>query len=55
MTSVEVEDISHQIVTWCLDPTISLIADKYAGKAIVCKVDVDRAPAIVQQYNVADQ
>ena len=35
-----------------LAPTISSLADKYAGKVTVCKVDVDRAPAITQRYGV---
>jgi thioredoxin 1 len=35
-----------------LAPTISLLADRYAGKVIVCKVDVDRAPAVAQRYGV---
>jgi len=35
-----------------LAPTISSLADKYAGKVTVCKVDVDRAPAVAQQYGV---
>jgi len=35
-----------------LAPTISSLADKYAGKIAVCKVDVDRAPAVAQRYDV---
>jgi len=35
-----------------LAPTISSLADKYAGKVIVCKVDVDRIPAVAGQYGV---
>jgi len=35
-----------------LAPTISSLADKYRGKVIVCKVDLDRAPAIAQEYGV---
>jgi len=35
-----------------LAPTISSLADKYAGKVTVCKVNVDRAPAIAEQYGV---
>jgi thioredoxin 1 len=33
-------------------PTISSIADKYAGRVTVCKVDVDQAPAIAKRYGV---
>lgn len=36
-----------------LAPTISSLADKYAGKVTVCKVDVDQAPAVAQQYGVS--
>jgi len=35
-----------------LAPTISSLADKYAGRVTVCKVDVDRAPTIAQIYSV---
>ena len=35
-----------------LAPTISSLADKYTGKVTVCKVNVDRAPAIAEEYNV---
>ena len=35
-----------------LAPTISSLADKYTGKVTVCKVNVDRTPAIAQQYGV---
>jgi thioredoxin 1 len=35
-----------------LAPTISLLADKYAGKIAVCKVDVDRVTAVAQRYRV---
>jgi len=35
-----------------LAPIISSLADKYAGNVTVCKVDVDRAPAIAEQYGV---
>ena len=35
-----------------LAPTISLLADKYKGKVTVCKVNLDRAPAIARQYGV---
>ena len=36
-----------------LAPTISLLADKYAGKVNVCKVDVDQAPTVAQRYDVS--
>jgi len=35
-----------------LAPIISSLADKYAGKVIVCKVNVDRAPAVAQRYGI---
>ena len=43
--------------TWCgpchtLSPTISLLAEKYAGKATVCKVDVDENPKVTRQYGI---
>jgi len=36
-----------------LAPTISSLADKYAGKVTVCKVNVDRAPTVAQRYGVS--
>ncbi len=36
-----------------LAPTISSLADKYAGRVTVCKVDVDRAPVVAQRYSVS--
>jgi thioredoxin 1 len=36
-----------------LAPTVSSLADRYAGKVTVCKVDVDRAPAVAQLYGVS--
>jgi len=36
-----------------LAPTISSLADKYVGRVTVCKVDVDRAPAVAQRYSVS--
>jgi thioredoxin 1 len=36
-----------------LAPTISSLADRYAGKVTVCKIDVDRAPAVAQGYGVS--
>lgn len=32
--------------------TISSLADKYAGKVTVCKVNLDRVPGIAQKYGV---
>ena len=42
---------------WCgpckmLAPTIDKIAEKYDGKAIVGKLNVDNNPSIAQKYNV---
>lgn len=36
-----------------LAPIISSLADKYAGKVTVCKVNVDRAPAVAHRYGVS--
>jgi thioredoxin 1 len=36
-----------------LAPTISSLADRYAGKVTVCKVDLDRAPVVAQRYGVS--
>jgi len=35
-----------------LAPTISSLADRYAGRVSVCKVDVDRVPLVAQRYGV---
>ena len=35
-----------------LAPTISSLADRYTGKVAVCKVNLDRAPAIAREYRV---
>ena len=43
---------------WCgpcraLSPVIDRIADQYAGKVKVGKVNVDENPSLAEQYNVA--
>ena len=43
--------------TWCgpckmVAPTIEKLAEKYEGKVIVGKVDVDAEPALAQQFGV---
>ena len=43
--------------TWCgpckaLAPIIEKIADEFAGKVIVGKLDIDEAQAIARKYNV---
>jgi thioredoxin 1 len=35
-----------------LAPTISSLADRYTGKVVVCKVNLDRTPAVAQEYGV---
>lgn len=35
-----------------LAPTIASLADKYAGKVIVCKVNVDHASAVAERYGI---
>ncbi|MBN2317212.1 MAG: hypothetical protein JXM79_25020 [Sedimentisphaerales bacterium] len=35
-----------------LAPTIASLAEKYSGKVTVCKVNIDRAPVIAQDYGV---
>jgi len=35
-----------------LAPTISSLADKYVGRVVVCKVNVDRVTAIAERYDV---
>ena len=42
---------------WCgpckmLSPTIDLIADKYTGKVVVGKVNLDDSSSIAQQYGI---
>jgi len=36
-----------------LAPIVSSLADKYAGKAAVCKVDVDQLPFVAGRYRVS--
>lgn len=36
-----------------LAPTISSLADKYAGRVTVCKVNIDRAHAVAERYGVS--
>jgi thioredoxin 1 len=43
---------------WCppcrrLAPVIAQLADEYAGRAVVAKVDVDALPELAQQYQVS--
>lgn len=43
--------------TWCspckmLAPTIEELSSDYAGKATVCKVDVDENPELAQRYGI---
>ena len=43
--------------TWCgpcrmLAPTVEEIAEEYAGKAIVGKVNVDEEPVLAMQYGI---
>jgi thioredoxin 1 len=35
-----------------LAPTISSLADRHTGKVIMCKVNLDRAPAIARECRV---
>lgn len=35
-----------------LAPTISSLAEKYAGRVTVCKVNLDRAPEVAQRYGI---
>jgi thioredoxin 1 len=35
-----------------LAPTISSLADKYVGRALVCKVNVDQVAAIAKRYDI---
>ncbi len=36
-----------------LAPTVSSLADKYAGRVTVCKVDIEQLPALAEQYQVS--
>ncbi len=35
-----------------LAPTIEALAEEYEGRALVCKVNVDRAPDLAQRYGI---
>jgi thioredoxin 2 len=42
---------------WCgpckqMAPSVDTVAAKYVGRALVAKVDTDRAPHIAQQFNI---
>jgi thioredoxin 1 len=41
---------NHRPPCRVLAPIISSLADRYAGKVTVCKVNVDRAPVVAGQY-----
>lgn len=43
--------------TWCgpcrmLAPTVSAVAEKYAGKVKVCKVDIDENIPLAEKYGI---
>jgi len=48
-------DLSSNRCSPCktLAPTISSLADKYADKVAVRKVDVDRIPVVAQRYGMS--
>ncbi|UCD50557.1 MAG: thioredoxin family protein [Phycisphaerales bacterium] len=35
-----------------LAPTVEELAEEYAGRAVVCKINVERAPDLAQQYGI---
>ena len=49
MTNVD-SSANRDLPCRALAPTISSLADRYTGKVIVCKVNLDRAPAIAREY-----
>ena len=49
MTNVDLS-ANRNLPCRALAAIISSLADRYTGKVIVCKVNLDRAPAIVQEY-----
>jgi thioredoxin 1 len=51
LTNVELS-ANRDLPCRALAPTISSLADKYSGKVTVCKVNLDRAPAIAREYGV---
>jgi len=51
LTNVDLS-ANHDLPCRALASTISSLADRYTGKIIVCKVNLDRAPAIARKYGV---
>jgi len=35
-----------------LAPTVETLAEEYAGRAVVCKINVEKAPDLAQQYGI---
>jgi thioredoxin len=43
--------------TWCgpckaMAPSLSALSQEYAGKLKVCKVDIEKAPGLAQQFSI---
>lgn len=51
MTNVDLS-ANRDLPCRALAPTISSLADRYTGKVVVCKVNLDRAPVIAREYRV---
>ena len=51
MTNVDLS-ANRDLPCRALAPTISSLADRYTGKVIVCKVNLDRAPVIAGLYGI---
>ena len=51
MTNVDLS-ANRDLPCRALAPTISSLADRYTGKVIVCKVNLDRVPVIAGLYGV---
>jgi len=51
LTNVDLS-ANRELPCRALAPTISSLADSYTGKVIVCKVNLDRVPAIAREYRV---